>query len=100
MIKRRIDSVGKDLRDPAKRQMSLAYQGAVEAVFSILMCAGLGYWADEHWGSEPKGLIIGVVIGFSSFALRLVRLGKEMTDMSEADGQNNSQEEKQETKKQ
>jgi F0F1-type ATP synthase assembly protein I len=103
MIKRRIDSLGKDLRDPAKRQMSLAYQGAVEAAFAILMCAGLGYWADEHWGSEPKGLIIGLVIGFSSFVLRLVRLGKEMTEIAEGDGQADQEErreEKQETKKQ
>jgi F0F1-type ATP synthase assembly protein I len=82
MIKRRIDSLGKDLRDPAKRQMSLAYQGSVEAVFAVLICAGLGYLADERWGSEPKGLLVGVVIGFSAFVLRLVRLGGEMSGKS------------------
>jgi len=82
MIKRRIDSLGKDLRDPAKRQMSLAYQGSVEAVFALLMCAGLGYLADERWSSEPKGLLIGVVIGFSAFVLRLVRLGGEVSGTS------------------
>ncbi len=86
MIKRRIDSLGKDLRDPAKRQMSLAYQGAVEAVFAILICAGIGYLADERWGSEPKGLLIGFVIGFSAFVLRLVRLGREMSGKSEEEG--------------
>jgi F0F1-type ATP synthase assembly protein I len=82
MIKRRIDSLGKDLRDPAKRQMSLAYQGSVEAVFALLMCAGLGYLADERWNSDPTGLIVGVVIGFSAFTLRLVRLGGEVSRAS------------------
>ncbi|MBW2712331.1 MAG: AtpZ/AtpI family protein [Deltaproteobacteria bacterium] len=86
MIKRRIDSLGKDLRDPATRQMSLAYQGAVEAVFAILICAGIGYLADERWSSEPKGLLIGVGIGFSAFVLRLVRLGREMSGKSKEEG--------------
>jgi F0F1-type ATP synthase assembly protein I len=97
MIKRRIDSLGKDLRDPAKRQMSLAYQGSVEAVFAVLICAGLGYLADERWSSEPKGLLIGVVIGFSAFVLRLMRLGEELS--GESSTENDKNEDRNETDK-
>lgn len=60
-----------------------AYQGAVEAVFAILIAAGLGYWADDHFGSAPRYLVIGVVVGFAAFVLRLLRLGEQMRELSE-----------------
>lgn len=60
--------------DPGVRRQSAAYQGVVEAVVALLLCIGIGYYADLRWQSSPTGLLIGVVIGFSAFVLRLVRL--------------------------
>jgi len=51
-----------------------AYQGAMEAVFAILIASLAGYWADEYFGTTPRWLIVGVIIGFSSFVLRLLRM--------------------------
>jgi F0F1-type ATP synthase assembly protein I len=51
-----------------------AYQGAMEAVFAIVIASLAGYWADEHFGTTPRWLIVGVIIGFASFVLRLLRM--------------------------
>jgi F0F1-type ATP synthase assembly protein I len=55
-----------------------AYQGAFEAVGSVLIGCGFGYWFDSYWGTAPFGLLTGVVVGFAAMVLRLVRLGKEI----------------------
>jgi F0F1-type ATP synthase assembly protein I len=62
----------------AARRQGLAYQGGVEAVFAILIAAGIGYWADQHFGTSPLYLLIGMAIGFSAFVLRLLRLGRQL----------------------
>ena len=67
-------------RSQARRQ-GLAYQGAFEAVIAILIAAGLGYWADRHFGTTPRYLLIGTVIGFASFVLRLLRLGRRLAEL-------------------
>ena len=51
-----------------------AYQGALEAVFSIVIATLVGYWADQRFGTSPRYLIVGAVVGFCSFVLRLVRM--------------------------
>ena len=70
----------------ATQQKGAAYQGAMEAVFAILIATGLGYWADEHFGSGPLYLVIGAVVGFSAFVVRLLRLGKQVEEFSEQTG--------------
>ena len=65
-------------RDRVARRQNAAYQGAFEAVMAILIAAGIGYWADEHFETSPRYLLIGVVVGFASFVLRLVRLGRRL----------------------
>ena len=60
------------------RGLGSAYQAAFEAVFSILIGAGLGYWADDRFETAPRYLLIGIVIGFAAFVLRLVRLSRQM----------------------
>ncbi len=55
-----------------------AYQGALEAVFAILIGGGLGYWADGRFGTSPWLLILGFVIGFGSFVLRLFQMGRRL----------------------
>ena len=62
----------------AARRQGLAYQGGVEAVFAILIAAGVGYWADQHFGTSPLYLLIGMVVGFSAFVMRLLRLGRQL----------------------
>ena len=57
--------------------MGSAYQGAFEAVFSIVIGAGLGYAVDHRFGSEPWGVLVGLALGFGAFVLRLMRLGRE-----------------------
>ena len=55
-----------------------AYEGAFEAVGAILIATLLGYWFDQHYETEPAGLLVGAVVGFAAFVLRLVRLGKRL----------------------
>ncbi len=54
-----------------------AYQGAFEAVFAIVIGAGLGYGVDSRFATEPWGVLVGLALGFAAFVLRLVRLGRE-----------------------
>ena len=56
----------------------LAYQGAFEAVFAILIAAGIGLWIDRRYATSPWGLLIGTAIGFASFVLRLLKLGRRL----------------------
>ena len=58
------------------RRGAKAYQAALEAVFAIPVAGGLGYWADAHFGTEPILLLVGLVLGFASFVLRIVRMRK------------------------
>jgi len=53
-----------------------AYQGALEAVFALLIGAGIGYWADTRFGSSPWLLVIGTALGFAAFVVRLFRMGR------------------------
>ena len=55
-----------------------AYQGAFEAVGSVLIACAFGYWVDSRWDTKPWGLLVGTVVGFAAMVLRLVRLGKEI----------------------
>jgi F0F1-type ATP synthase assembly protein I len=75
-----------DDRSRTTQRQGAAYQGAFEAVFAILIAAGLGYWADDHFDTSPLLLILGTVLGFAAFVLRLVRLGREMQNDPPSDG--------------
>jgi F0F1-type ATP synthase assembly protein I len=57
-----------------------AYQGAFESVFAILIAAVIGDLADDHFGTSPRYLLIGFAIGFCSFVLRLVKLGRRLQE--------------------
>jgi len=69
-----------------KNRQAAAYQGAFEAVLAILIAAFLGNLADDHFGTAPRYLLVGFVIGFCSFVLRLVRLGRKLQDTPPKDG--------------
>lgn len=77
-----------DGEDPeARRRRStrqgLAYQGAFEAVVVIPIATGLGYWADTRFDTSPWLLIAGAALGFASFVLRLVRLGRQLQELED-----------------
>jgi F0F1-type ATP synthase assembly protein I len=76
------------------RSKGAVYQGGTEAVFAVLIAGGIGYWVDGHFDSAPRGLLIGIGIGFASFTLRLVQLGQEMRRQYE-----NEEKEKEASKK-
>jgi F0F1-type ATP synthase assembly protein I len=65
------------------RRGAKAYQAALEAVLSIPVAGGLGYWADSHFGTAPLFLLVGLVLGFASFVLRIVRMRKLVEEPSQ-----------------
>ena len=73
---------GKGPGDPGRRG-ARAYQGAMEAVVAIPIAMGLGYWADSRFGTEPILLLVGVVFGFATFVVRLVRMKSEIDTQGE-----------------
>lgn len=54
--------------------MAAAYQGAIEAVIAVVICALAGHWIDRGLGSAPVGLFAGLLIGFAAFVVRLWRM--------------------------
>lgn len=60
--------------DSAQRRMAAAYQGAVESVFAFLLPSLLGWWIDGKLGTSPAFLLIGLVLGFAAFFIRLWRM--------------------------
>lgn len=71
---------GGAVRGRRTRRQAAAYQGAFEAVFAILIGAGLGYWGDASLGTSPWLLLLGFVLGFGAFVLRLLRLGGRLQE--------------------
>jgi len=67
-------------RDEVRRRGISAYQGALEAIFAIIIGIGAGFWADRHFGTAPRWMIVGTVLGFGSFVLRLWRMRKLFED--------------------
>jgi len=65
-----------DRKERERRRGIAAYQGALEAVLAIVIAAGVGFWADSHFGTAPRWLIVGTCVGFGSFVLRLFRMRK------------------------
>jgi len=75
---------GGRLARAATSSRGAAYEGALEAIFSILIAVGLGYWADSHFGTSPRYLIVGAVLGFAAFVLRLFRMARLVDEASQS----------------
>jgi len=73
----------------AARRQALAYQGSFEAVIAILIATGIGYWIDTSFDTSPFGLLIGAAVGFSSFVLRLLRLGRLLQEVADEEAAEN-----------
>jgi len=68
------------------RRAGTAYQAAFEALFAILIGAGLGYWVDSSFETAPWGLLVGLALGFGAFVLRLVRLARQLETLRDGEG--------------
>jgi len=69
------------------RRAASAYQGAIEAVFAVVITTGIGYWLDGRFGTAPGFLLGGMAVGFAAFFVRLWRLRTLMGEPpSERDG--------------
>lgn len=79
------DPRGGRLARAATSSRGAAYEGAMEAIFAILIAVGLGYWADQHFGTEPVWLVVGAIVGFAAFVLRLFRMGKLIQAQAEGE---------------
>lgn len=71
---------GRDEKERNARRQGSAYQGALEATFAILIAVGIGYWADGRLGTTPWLLLLGFVVGFGAFVLRLIRLARQIRE--------------------
>ena len=78
-------------RQRTAQRQGLAYQGAFEAVFAILIAAGIGLWADRHFDTTPRYMLIGVVVGFAAFVLRLLQLGRQLHPDASEESQQDEQ---------
>lgn len=60
-----------------------AYQGAIEAIFAIVIATLVGYWMDTRFGTSPRWLIVGAIVGFGAFVLRLTRMATLIEETSQ-----------------
>jgi F0F1-type ATP synthase assembly protein I len=67
------------------RGKGAVYQGAFEAVIALLIAIGFGYWLDGYFDTAPWLLLVGAAIGFASFTIRLMRLGRWMKGENSGD---------------
>ena len=67
------------------RRQGAVYQGAFEAVIALLIAGGVGAWLDGYFDTAPWLLLIGTAIGFASFTVRLIRLGRWMKGENSGD---------------
>ena len=67
------------------RGKGAVYQGAFEAVIALLIAIGFGYWLDGYFDTAPWLLLVGAAIGFASFTVRLIRLGRWMKGENSGD---------------
>lgn len=56
----------------------------MESVFAIVVGTGIGYWVDTKYGTEPRWLIVGAIVGFAAFVLRLARMAKLVGESEQA----------------
>ena len=70
------DEAGKGGSRRLGRRQAKAYQWALESAFSILIGAGVGYWADSRFDTSPTFLLLGLAVGFGAFVRGLLRIRK------------------------
>jgi F0F1-type ATP synthase assembly protein I len=86
---RRIKSVAESVVSAQAK----AYNSVFEAVGAIIIAILMGWFADDYFGTKPRYLIIGVIIGFAAFVLRLMRMAKAYQEALEAGDHEQQQQE-------
>ena len=81
----------RDEKESQTRHRGAVYQGGSEAVFAILIAAGIGYWIDGRFDTAPSFLLIGLAVGFACFTVRLVRLGREVQRNTSSEAEETSE---------
>lgn len=71
---------------PSGMKMGRAYQAAFEATIAVVVAGAAGGYADQRFDTAPMFLIVGVLLGFGTFVLRLVRLMNELAGAEDARG--------------
>jgi len=65
-------------KDPGIAGMGRAWAISLDFVVTILAGTGLGYLADYFLKSLPTGTIIGLVLGFITAFIRIIRASQRM----------------------
>lgn len=73
------DAVGRGLG----KRAAAAYQGALEAIFAIVITMLAGWWIDRRFGTEPAFVLVGAAVGFAAFVVRVWRLRDLMVPEAE-----------------
>jgi F0F1-type ATP synthase assembly protein I len=83
------------LKDPRDRQpwMRLAGSG-VELAAAVGGFALLGYWIDRHYGSSPRGLLIGALLGLVGGFYNLIKASLSASREARKQDQESDQERK------
>jgi F0F1-type ATP synthase assembly protein I len=74
----------KNGRPSAAQSYALASRASSIALQAVLP-AGLGYWLDGRWGTQPWLLVVGTVLGFSCMLLELTRLTRPPSSGGKSD---------------
>jgi F0F1-type ATP synthase assembly protein I len=86
----------KGIAESAVSAQAKVYNSVFEAVGAIIIAALMGWFADDYFGTKPRYLIIGVIIGFAAFVLRLMRMAKAYQEALEAGDHEKPREQQQE----
>ena len=54
------------------------YQAGLEAIFALVIAAGIGFWIDTRTETMPLFLLVGMALGFGACVLRLLRYQREL----------------------
>lgn len=66
----------KDDRPPMVAAMQRAHQ-VTSISLEMALPAGLGYWLDQRWGTEPWLVIVGALLGFGLMMLHIVAIARK-----------------------
>lgn len=68
------------------RSFASGYQAGLEAIFALIVAAGVGGWVDSRYETAPVFLLVGMAVGFGSVVLRLLRYQRQQEQAQEAQG--------------
>jgi len=70
-----------------RQGLGIAVKLGTEMTVATLLGAGIGYWADQFFGTKPWGIVMGVVFGGAAGMLNVYRAAQVMTEELEKEDQ-------------